>query len=105
MLLLRLNFKCEKADRRLWVGPADMFMKFIKGWHQVDRPTVRAPASDRGEWARKKAARSAHEREKERAQLKGEEKVPAPAQGKEKAASPVQEKEQAAGAAEKEKKE
>ncbi len=65
MVLLRLNFMTEKAGGRLWVGPADVFLMFIKEWHQVDRPTVRVEISDRGGWMMKKGARRAHEKGKE----------------------------------------
>jgi hypothetical protein len=47
MVLLRLNFMAAKAGGRLWVGPADVFLKFTKEWRQVDRPTVRVERTDR----------------------------------------------------------
>lgn len=77
MVLMRLNFKTLKADGRLWVGPAEVFLKFIKNWRGVERPTVRNRETTRDEWMKKRAARNAHAREKEKEVGKKEEKLEA----------------------------
>lgn len=75
MVLMRLNFKTFKADGRLWIGPADVFLKFIKNWRGVERPAVRNRETTRDEWMKKRAARNAHAREKEKEAGKKEEKI------------------------------
>jgi len=66
MVLLRLNFQTEKADKRLWVGPAEMFLKFIKNWSQVSRPKTRKVVSDREGPILRMAAARKHAKEKEK---------------------------------------
>lgn len=64
MVLLRLNFQTEKADKRLWVGPAEMFLKFIKSWSQVSRPKMKRVVSDREGPILRMAAARKHEKER-----------------------------------------
>lgn len=68
MVLLRLNFRGLKSERKLWISPSESFLKFISAWRGVDK-TDWAEAdlkTDRGKWMREKMVekRLAEEAEK-----------------------------------------
>ncbi len=70
IILLRLNFKTTKAGGKLWIGPADVFLKFIKNWTDVERPRIRKAETTRGEWMKKRTARKTIEKKSEKPEIK-----------------------------------